>query len=116
MVWTNENTAAILTSTNIVGIVCNGIAVDRISKSSIRVLFDYSAYLVYTAELEKLAESIKKNSKGSVFVVVDSEKLDRGIIDIEYNPLREPGLKTLGGAITKVCNFVESHYMPCGKK
>lgn len=112
MVWTNENTAKILSPGNIVAIVCNGIGVDRISESAIRVLFDYSSYLVYTAELEKLAKEIKQNSKGSVFVVADSGKLDRGIIDIEFNPMRRPELKTLGGAITKVCNFVESHYMP----
>ena len=115
MVWTNENTARILSTNSIVAIVCNGIGVDRISESAIRVLFDYSKYLVYTAELEKLAKDVKTNSKGSVFVIADSEKLGRGIIDIEFNPLRMPEVKTLGGAITKVCNFVESHYMPCGK-
>ncbi len=115
MVWTNDNTARILSPHSIVAIVCNGIGVDRISESAVRVLFDYSTYLVYTAELEKLAKEIKKTSKGSVFVVVDSDKLDRGIIDIEFNPLKKPELKTLGGAITRVCNFVETHYMPCNK-
>ena len=116
MVWTNEHTTAILSTKNIVGIICNGIAVDGISGSSVRVLFDYTAYLVYTAELEKLAEKIKNDSEGNIFVDADSEKLNWGIISIDYNPLKKPGIDTLSEAISAVCNFVESHYMPLYKK
>ena len=110
MKWNTENISAVLSPQSNAVVVCNGIAVDRISETSIRILFDYTNYVIYTTELEQLAEEIKIGSKGSVFVIVDTANLERGIINLEYNPTKKPEFKALGGAITDVCNFIEMRY------
>ena len=111
MKWTTENISAVLSPQSNAVVVCNGIAVDRISETSIRIIFDYSSYSVYTNELELLAKEIKNSSNGSVFVIVDSGSLERGIINLEYNPIKKPEFRALGGAITDVCNFIEMRYI-----
>ncbi|MBR2741198.1 hypothetical protein IKD98_00345 [Candidatus Saccharibacteria bacterium] len=111
MKWNTENISAVLSPQSNAVVVCNGIAVDRISETSIRILFDYTNYVIYTTELEQLAEEIKIGSKGSVFVIVDTANLERGIINLEYNPIKKPEFKALGGAITDVCNFIEMRYV-----